>query len=79
MPGETCWLGAGCFNWARSVLRAFWSATRQGDNIGTPQGEIRGQQENKPYPKSRSPHYYITRPESAVGPILKPSSHAPNR
>ncbi len=44
MPGERCWLGAGCFNWARPVLRGFWSATRQGDDIGTPQGEIRGLQ-----------------------------------
>ncbi len=44
MPGERCWLGAGCFNWARPVLRGFWDATRQGDNIGTPQGDIRGQQ-----------------------------------
>ena len=23
MPGEMCWLGAGCFNWARPLLRGF--------------------------------------------------------
>ncbi len=41
---ERCWLGAGCFHWARPVLRGFGSATRQGNNLGNTTGEIRGQQ-----------------------------------
>ncbi len=34
MPGERCWLGAGCFNLEGRVMTRFWGLTRQGDISG---------------------------------------------
>ena len=35
--GDKCWLGAGCFNRARPVLRGVEVSIGQGENIVTPQ------------------------------------------
>ncbi|QEG40199.1 hypothetical protein UC8_22060 [Roseimaritima ulvae] len=37
MPGDKCWLGAGCVNRASPVLGGFGGSIGQGSNIVTPQ------------------------------------------